>query len=151
MGIQSLGQEDPLEKEMATCSSILAWKNPMDRGAWQAIVHGVAKSRTRLIMDMHTHTHTHTRTQTHTRAHACTGAHACTDTHTCARTHAHMHTHMHTHACPRTHAHIIYLAVPCRSCSMWDLVPGIGLETGPLHWESLDHQGRPSFFLLIYI
>ena len=30
---QSLGQEDPLKKEMATHSSILAWKNPMDRGA----------------------------------------------------------------------------------------------------------------------
>ena len=28
---------------MATHSSILAWKNPMDRGAWQATVHGVAK------------------------------------------------------------------------------------------------------------
>ena len=29
-----LGQEDLLEKEMATHSSILAWKNPMDRGTW---------------------------------------------------------------------------------------------------------------------
>ena len=28
MGIQSLGQEDPLEEEMATHSSILAWKTP---------------------------------------------------------------------------------------------------------------------------
>ena len=44
--VQSLGQEDPLEKEMATHSSILAWKNPMDRGAWWAIVHGVARSWT---------------------------------------------------------------------------------------------------------
>ena len=34
--VQSLGQEDPLEKEMATHSRILAWKNPMDRGGWQA-------------------------------------------------------------------------------------------------------------------
>ena len=31
-----LGQENPLKKGMATHSSILAWKNPMDRGAWQA-------------------------------------------------------------------------------------------------------------------
>ena len=37
-----------LEKEMATYSSILAWRIPMDRGAWQATVHGVAKSWTRL-------------------------------------------------------------------------------------------------------
>ena len=33
---------------MATHSSTLAWKNPMDGGAWQAAVHGVAKSRARL-------------------------------------------------------------------------------------------------------
>ena len=32
--VQSLGPEDPLQKEMATHSSILAWKIPMDRGAW---------------------------------------------------------------------------------------------------------------------
>ena len=36
MWVQSLGQEEPLEKEMATHSSILAWRIPMDRGAWQA-------------------------------------------------------------------------------------------------------------------
>ena len=46
--IRSLGQEDPLEKGMATHSSILGWRIPKDRGAWRAIVHGVAKSRTRL-------------------------------------------------------------------------------------------------------
>ena len=32
--VRSPSREDPLEKEMATRSSILAWKNPMDRGAW---------------------------------------------------------------------------------------------------------------------
>ena len=36
------------EKAMAPHSSTLAWKNPMDRGAWWAAVHGVAKSGTRL-------------------------------------------------------------------------------------------------------
>ena len=41
MWVRSLGQEDPLEEEMAIHSSILAWKNPMDRGAWQATVHRV--------------------------------------------------------------------------------------------------------------
>ena len=41
-----LGGEDPLEEGMATHSSILAWRIPMDRGAWQAIVHGVTKSWT---------------------------------------------------------------------------------------------------------
>ena len=46
--VQSLGREDPLEKEIATHSSILAWKNPMDRGAWWATVHGVSKSQKRL-------------------------------------------------------------------------------------------------------
>ena len=43
--VRSLGWEDPLEKEMATHSSILAWKNLMDRGAWWTAVHGVAKSQ----------------------------------------------------------------------------------------------------------
>ena len=46
--VRSLGREDPLEEGMATQSSILAWRIPMDRGAWRATVHGVAKSQTRL-------------------------------------------------------------------------------------------------------
>ena len=46
--VWSLGQEDPLEEDMATHSSILAWRIPMDREAWRATVHGIAKSRTRL-------------------------------------------------------------------------------------------------------
>ena len=41
--VRSLGWEDPLEKGMAAHSSILAWRIPMDRGAWRAAVHGVAK------------------------------------------------------------------------------------------------------------
>ena len=44
----SLDWEDPMEKETVTHSSILAWENPRDRGAWWATVHGVTKSRTRL-------------------------------------------------------------------------------------------------------
>ena len=44
--VGSLDWEDPLEEGVATHSSILAWRIPMDRGAWQAAVHGVAKSRT---------------------------------------------------------------------------------------------------------
>ena len=43
MQVRPLGQEDPLEKDMATHSSILAWENLMDRGGWQATIHGVAK------------------------------------------------------------------------------------------------------------
>ena len=35
---RSPAEEDPLEKEMTTHFSILAWKIPMDRGAWQATV-----------------------------------------------------------------------------------------------------------------
>ena len=37
--IRSLGREDPLEKEMATHSSILGLENPVDGGAWWATVH----------------------------------------------------------------------------------------------------------------
>ena len=44
----SLGWEDPQEENMATHSSILACRIPMDRGDWQATVHGVTKRRTRL-------------------------------------------------------------------------------------------------------
>ena len=44
----SVGQEDPLGYETATHCSILCLDNPMDRGAWQATVHGVTKSWTQL-------------------------------------------------------------------------------------------------------
>ena len=40
--VRSLAWEEPLEEGMATHSSILAWRIPMDRGAWQATVHGIA-------------------------------------------------------------------------------------------------------------
>ena len=46
--VQPLGWEDALEEGMATHSSILAWRIPMDRGAWWATVHGVTESGTRL-------------------------------------------------------------------------------------------------------
>ena len=44
--VRSLGWEVPLEEGMATHSSMLAWRIPMDRGAWRATVHGVTKSQT---------------------------------------------------------------------------------------------------------
>ena len=43
--VRSLSWEDLLEEGMATHSSVLAWRIPMDRGAW-AIVHGVTESDT---------------------------------------------------------------------------------------------------------
>ena len=46
--VQSLGLEDPLEDGVATHSNVIAWRIPMDREAWWAMVHGVAKSRTPL-------------------------------------------------------------------------------------------------------
>ena len=44
--VPSLGWEDPLEEGMTTHSSILAWRIPMDRGAWWAKVHGVTDCQT---------------------------------------------------------------------------------------------------------
>ena len=44
--VRSLDWEDPLQEGMATHSSVLAWRIPMDRGAWQATVQEVAKSWT---------------------------------------------------------------------------------------------------------
>ena len=41
------GWEDPLKE-----TSILAWRIPVDRGAWQAVVHGVTKSQTGLSTHM---------------------------------------------------------------------------------------------------
>ena len=64
MCVQSLGQEDCLEEDMATHSSVLAWRIPMDRGASWATVHGVPKNWTQFsnsalaCVCMHTHTHT---------------------------------------------------------------------------------------------
>ena len=49
-----LHQENPLEKGMDTYSSILAWRIPW-RGAWQATVHGVAKSQTQLSDNAYMH------------------------------------------------------------------------------------------------
>ena len=46
--VRSLGQENPLEKEMATNSCILACKIPKTEDPGGLQVHGVVKSRTRL-------------------------------------------------------------------------------------------------------
>ena len=46
--VQSLGWEDPVAEGMATHSSILAWRVPMDREAWWAIDHRVAQSQSQL-------------------------------------------------------------------------------------------------------
>ena len=68
--VRSLGWEDALEKEMATLSSILAWRiswteEPSKLHGLQPQVHGVTKSRM-WLSDSHTDTHTHTHTHTHT-------------------------------------------------------------------------------------
>ena len=46
--IQFLEWQDPLEEGMATHSSILAWRVPMDRGAWWVTVHRIVESQTQL-------------------------------------------------------------------------------------------------------
>ena len=65
MQVQSLGQEDPLEKEMATHSSVLAWKvpwteEPTSYSPWDYKELDMTEC-------IHTHTHTHTNTHTHTQ------------------------------------------------------------------------------------
>ena len=44
--VRFLGQEDALEKEIATHSSILAWRVPWTKRAWWATVYEVTKSQT---------------------------------------------------------------------------------------------------------
>ena len=46
MWVQSLGQEDPLDLEMASPLQYSCLENLMDRGAWWATVHGVTKLQT---------------------------------------------------------------------------------------------------------
>ena len=53
MQVRSLGQEDPLEKEMATHSSILAWRILWTEGAWWATVHVVTKEVGRIVTKQH--------------------------------------------------------------------------------------------------
>ena len=50
--VRSLDWEDPLEEGMATHSSILAWRIPMDRGAWPATDNRVTKSQTQLWLNI---------------------------------------------------------------------------------------------------
>ena len=65
MPVQSLGREDPLEKEMATHSSILAWETP-----WTEELGGLQSTGLkRLSMHARARTHTHTHTYTHTHTH----------------------------------------------------------------------------------
>ena len=52
MSAQSLGQQTSLEKEMITHCSISCLENSMDRGAWWATVHGIARSQAELSTHM---------------------------------------------------------------------------------------------------
>ena len=52
--VPSLGQEDALEKEMATHSSLLAWSIPWTEELGGATVHGITKSWT-LLISKHAH------------------------------------------------------------------------------------------------
>ena len=62
MQVLVLGWGDTLEKEMATHSSILAWRIPWTEEPSRLQVHGVTKRQ--IHLNTHTHTHTHTRTHT---------------------------------------------------------------------------------------
>ena len=55
--VRSLDWEDPLEKGMATHFSILVWRIPMDRGAWQATVHKELDTQELDTTEQLTHTH----------------------------------------------------------------------------------------------
>ena len=69
MQAQSLNQDDPLEKEMATHYSILPWKIP-----WKEEPGGLHPVRSRRVgpngADTHTHARTHARMRAHTHTHS---------------------------------------------------------------------------------
>ena len=85
MRVPSLVREDPLEEEMATHSTLLAWEIP-----WTEKPGGLQSVGSR----RGGHTEQHMGAHTHIRTHTCTHTHARTHTHT--RTHARAHTHPHT-------------------------------------------------------
>ena len=57
-----LGQEDLLEKGMATYSSILVWRIPWTIGLWGCKELDMTEQQTQTYKRVHTHTHTHTHT-----------------------------------------------------------------------------------------
>ena len=63
--VQCLGGEDPLEKEMATHSSILIWEIPWTEEPGEPQSTG-SKESDMTEHQQHTHTHTHTHTHIHT-------------------------------------------------------------------------------------
>ena len=120
MRVRSLVREDPLEEEMATHSTILAWEIPWTEkpGGLQS-VGSRRGGHTEQHMGTHTHMCTHTRTHMHMHTHA--HMHMCTHVHT--HTHAHTHTCTHAHTCTRTHMHThrvttcAVLSLVAQSCS----------------------------------
>jgi len=56
MRVRSLGQEDSLEKEMATHCSIVAWRTPWTEEPGGLTVHRVVKSQRQPNTHIHTHT-----------------------------------------------------------------------------------------------
>ena len=88
--VSFLGGEDPLEKEMATYSSILAWKSPWTEEpgglrsmGLQRVGHDGATEH--MCSCVHTHTHTHTQYVPWLREKACHPAHVRTEEIACAR------------------------------------------------------------------
>ena len=71
--VRTLGQEDPLEKEMTAHSSILAWRIPWteEPGGLQSIGSQREDTTERLSTEARARTHTHTQTHTHTHTHQC--------------------------------------------------------------------------------
>ena len=91
--VRSLGQEDPLEEEMATHSSILAWEIPWteEPGGLQYMGQRVGHDRA----CVHTHPHTSQVSHTYTPPRCHTHTPGVTHTHTVSHTHTHTHTHTH--------------------------------------------------------
>ena len=118
--------------------------NPMDKGAWWAMAHGVTKSQTQLSTCARTHTHTHvcshTYTCVHTETHVCTHAHAhmcaymrvCAHTYTCACTQGHTYTRVRAHMCVHTHTHV---------CTHTHYVPSLQLS----HPDLISAQGHEKY------
>ena len=140
--VQSLGWEDPLEKGIATHSSILAWEIP-----WTEEPGGpqyTGSQRVRQDRGTNTHTHIHTCTRAHTSTHTHTHTYMHTHTHTCAHTHMHTHTHAHTH----THTYLMHLVfVSVRAFPSFPSCGARSSHCSVLSWcgsQALGHVGFSS-------
>ena len=104
MWVQSLGQKDPLEKEMASHSSIFAWEIPGTEEPGELQSTGFQRIGHDLTTKQHTHMSVRAGTHTHRHTHTHTGRFCTTESPRKPIYTPHTHTHTHTHTLKQLHS-----------------------------------------------